>query len=61
MMAPNMKSALLELCDVQPNLLSCVNIIKEKGFLIHRAQKSNILCKETVRQALKITSPLVKR
>ena len=60
-MAPDMKGALLELCDVQPNLLSCVNIINKKCFLIHRAQKSNVLCKETVRQALKIISPLVKR
>ena len=61
MMAPDMKGALLELCDVQPNLLSCVNIINKKCFLIHRAQKSNVLCKETVRQALKIISPLMKR
>ena len=61
MMAPNMKRALLEFCGVQPNLLSCVIIFNKKCFLIHRAQKSNVLCKETVRHALKITSPLVKR
>ena len=61
MMAPNMNGVLLELCNVQPNLLSYVKRIKKKCFLIHRAQKPNVLCKEILRQAFKITSPFVKR
>lgn len=61
MMATNMNRALLELCNVQPNLLGYVNRINKKCFLIYRAQKSNALSKEIMRQAFKITNILVKR
>lgn len=45
MMAPNMNGVLPELCNV-PNLSSYVKRINKKCFLIHRAQKANVLCKE---------------